>query len=106
MTFCSRIDADDFVHQHPVFEHQQVRFKNVAFLGAHVFDDLALHFGNLLAGLDERFFKPADFRRDFLFGQFALGDDMPGAVQDKNFPATNAGGNGNAAKHFFSLGLR
>jgi len=29
-----------------------------------------------------------------------------GAIQDKNFPATNAGGNGDAAKQFFSLGLR
>ena len=70
MTFCSRISADDFVHEHPVFEHQQVRVENVRLLRAHVFDDLALHFGDLLAGLDERLFKAVDFRRDFRVGQF------------------------------------
>ncbi len=101
-----RDHADDLVHQHPVLQHEQMRFKNIALLGAHVFDDLALHLGNLLAGLDQRFFKPGDLRRDLRVGQFVLGDDVAGAVQDENFPATNAGGNGNAAKQFFSPGLR
>ncbi len=45
--------ADDFVHEHLVFEHQQVRVKNVAFLRAHVLDDAALHIGDLLARLDK-----------------------------------------------------
>jgi hypothetical protein len=31
---------------------------------------------------------------------------VAGAMQDENFPATNAGRNGNAAKQFFSLCLR
>jgi hypothetical protein len=80
--------------------------KNITFLGAHVFDELALNLGNLLAGLDERLFEPADFRRYFPVDHLPLDDDMLGAVKDKNLPTTNAGGNGNAAKQFFSLGLR
>ena len=96
---------DDFVHQHPVFEHQQVRFKNVRLLRAQGFQHLALDFQDLLAGLDEGLFKTADFLVEFVVGQSAPGDDVAGAVEDKNFPAANAGGNGNAAKHLFSFCL-
>ena len=60
--------------------------------------------GDLLAGLDQGFFKTANLLSDFVVGQFAPGDDVAGAMQDKNFPAANAGGNGDAAKHFFSFG--
>ena len=49
--------TDGFAHQGKVLEHQQMRFKNIRFLRAQIFDDLALHLQNLLAGLDERLFK-------------------------------------------------
>ena len=68
-------------------------------------DASALHFEKLLAGFDKRLFKAADFPRDFRFRQIAPVDDVPGAVEDKNFPPANAGGNGDAAIHLFSLKL-
>ncbi len=83
-----------------------MRLKNIAFGRAHVRDDATLDFLDLLAGLDKNLFEALGFRRDFRFGQITPGNDVTGAVQDKNFPATNAGGNGDAAKHFFSFGLR
>jgi hypothetical protein len=80
-----------------------MRFKNARFRRAHAFCDLALHFGNLLARLQERFFKAADFTGNLIFSQFTAGDDMPRAMKDENFPATNAGGNRDAAKNLFSF---
>jgi hypothetical protein len=67
--------------------------------------DAALDLGDLLAGFDERLLKTADFPRNFRFRQVAPRDGVPGAVQDKNLPAGNAGGNGDAAIHLFSLKL-
>ena len=58
--------AHDLVDQRAVFEHQQVRVEDAAFLGAHAFADLALDFQDLVAGLDQRPFEAVDF-----FGQLA-----------------------------------
>ncbi len=98
-------EPDDLLDEHAVFEHQQVRVKDVRLRRAHAGDDAALHLGDLLAGFDERLLEAADFPGDFRFRQVAPRDDVPGAVQDKNLPAANAGGNGDAAIHFFSLKL-
>ena len=87
--------------EHAVFEHQQVRVEDVRLRRAHVVDDAALDFGDLLAGFDERLLEATDFPRDFGFRQFAPRDGVPGAVQDENLPAADAGGNGDAAIHFF-----
>src|ERR1039458_1269278 len=77
--------------------------KNVALGRAHVLDDAALHLDELLAGFDERLLETADFPRDFRFRHLTLGDDVAGAMQNKNLPAANAGGNGDAAKHSLSF---
>jgi hypothetical protein len=77
--------------------------KNIRLLGPQVLGDLVLDLKDLQPGLHERLFKAVNFRRHFFGGYFATGDDMPGAMQDKNFPATYTRRNGYAAKHFFSL---
>ena len=53
--------AHDFVEQRAVFQHQQVRVEDAAFLGAHALADLALDFEDLVPGLDQRAFQPVDF---------------------------------------------
>ena len=98
-------EPDDLLDEHAVFEHQQVRVEDVRLRRAHAGDDTALHFEELLAGFDERLLETADFHRDLRFRQIAPRDDVPGAVQDKNLPAADAGGNGDAAIYFFSLKL-
>jgi hypothetical protein len=95
---------DDFLDEHAVFEHQQVRVKNVRLLCAHVATHAALHLGDLLAGLTSACSKRLDLLSDFRGRQTAPGDDVAGTVQDKNLPAANAGGNGDAAIHLFSFG--
>ncbi len=96
---------DDLLDKHAVFQHQQVRVKNVRLRRAHAGGDAALHLGDLLAGLDERLLETADLLDHLAVGQFAPRDDVAGAAEDKNFPAANTGGNGDAAIHFLSLKL-
>ena len=57
-------DFDDLLDEHAVFEHQQVRVKNIRLGGTHRLGDAALDFGDLLAGADERLLEALDFRRD------------------------------------------
>ena len=57
-------DFDDFLDEHAVFEHQQVRVENVRLGRAHGLGDAALDFGDLLAGADEGLLEAFDFRRD------------------------------------------
>jgi len=82
-----------------------VRVEDVRLRRAHAGDDAALHLGDLLAGFYERLLEALDLRHDFRLRQLAPRDGVPGAMQDKHFPATNAGGNGDAAKNFFSFQL-
>ena len=98
-------EPDDLLDEHAVFEHQQVRVKNVRLRRAHAGGDAALHLGDLLAGFDERLLEAADLPGDFRVRQVAPRDGVPGAVQNKNLAAADAGGNGDAAIHFFSLKL-
>jgi hypothetical protein len=96
---------ENLIQQIGVVQHLQMRLENVRLLGTQVFGDSVLNFENLEPGLDEGFFEAVNFRRHVRLGNFMADDDMPGAVQNENFPATNACRNGNAAKRFFSLWL-
>ena len=96
---------DDLLDQHAIFEHQQVRVKNVRLRRAHAFGHPALHLRDLLAGFDERPFKAPDFLGNFPLRQFPPRDGVPRAVEDKYLSAANTGGNGDAAIDFFSLDL-
>jgi hypothetical protein len=57
----------------------------------------------LLAGLDQRLFKPAGFPNRFVGRNLTLGDDVAGAMQHEDFPAANAIGNSDASKKLLSL---
>jgi hypothetical protein len=96
-------EPDDLLDEHAVLEHQQVRVENVRLRRAHAGGDAALHLGDLLAGFDERLLEAADFRGGFRFRQVAPGDGVPGVVQNENLPPANAGRNGDAVIHLFTL---
>ena len=98
--------ADDFVNDDAVFEHEQVHVKQIALVRAHVGRDPVLDFLDLGARLDQHLLEAFDLHRDFIVRQFAARDEVTDAVQHENFPATNAGRYGDAAKHLFTLGLR
>src|SRR5665213_799185 len=96
-------DLDDFLDEHAVFKHQQVRVENIRLGGAHRVGDAALDFGDLLAGADEGVFEAFNFRHDGVRLQFAPDDGMTGAVQDNDFPATNTCRNSDAAIYLFAF---
>jgi hypothetical protein len=77
--------------------------KNTAFLGAHAIANLALHFEDLLAGLDEGAFEAVDFLMQMFIADFVLGDRAMCAAEHKDFAAANPCGNGNTPKHFLTL---
>ena len=95
--------ADGFAHQGMVFEHQQMRLENVRLLRAQIFHHLALHLQDLLAGLDQRLFKPTGLPGHFVGRNLTLGDDVAGAMQHEDFPAANAVGNSDAPKNLLAL---
>ena len=80
-----------------------MRFKDVRLLRAKILHDLALHFQNLLAGLNKRFFKAAGFPGHFGSRNFTPGDDVAGTMKHEDLPAANAVGDGNAPKNLLSF---
>ncbi len=96
-------DLDDLLDEHPVFEHQQVRVKNVRLVGAHRLGDAALDLGDLLAGADERLLEALHLGLDV--GHFAARDDVARLVQDQHLAPAHARRDGDAAIDFFAFDL-
>ena len=105
LTFCVLDHPHDFVEQGAVFQHQQVRVEDAAFLGAHAFADLALHLENLLPGLDQRPLQAVDLFRQLPVRQLPPGDGGAGPAQHEDLPAAHSGRNRYAPESLLSLVL-
>ena len=96
----------DFVEQRAVLQHQQVRVKDAAFLGAHACADFALDLEELLAGLDQRPFQAVDLLRQLRLGQLRVCRCWAGARprhEDEPRPPGTPRGNRNAAETHLAL---
>ena len=97
-------DTRHFIEQRAIFQNQQMRVKNAAFLGAHFLTHLFLYFQNLLARLHECLLQTIDF-----FGQASLRNRLPGNdrvtwSQHEDFAPAHAARDRDAAEKLFSLG--
>jgi hypothetical protein len=70
---------------------------------AHALAHPALHFQNLLPGLDQGFLEASDFFRQFHFRNLAFGNGWPAAPDEEDFAAANAARNRDAPESLFSL---
>jgi len=94
-------DADDFIQEGAVFEDQQVRVKDAAFLGAHAFADFALDVEELVPGLDEGLFEAIDFLDGLAIGELAFGDGLTRFANDKDLSAAHPGRDRDAPESLF-----
>ena len=93
------------VEQRAVFEHQQMRVEDAAFLGAHAFAHLALHLQNLVPGLDQRLLQTIDLFGQVLVRHVQLRDARAGPAQHEDLPAAYSGRDRYAPETLFSLVL-
>ena len=96
-------DFDDFLDEHRVFDHQQMRVKNIRLGRTHGFGHAPLDFGDLLAGLDERMLVALDFRLHLTIGELVPSDNVAAVAENKNFSAANSRRNGDATIYFFAF---
>ena len=93
------------VEQRAVFEHQQMRVEDAAFLGAHAFAHLALHFQNLVPRLDQGLLQAIDLFGQVRVRQTAVARWSGGPAQHENLPAAYSGRNRYAPETLLSLVL-
>ncbi len=98
-------DLDDFLDEHAILKHQQVRVKDVRLGRTHRLGHAPLNFGDLLARADERLLEPLDLGVHIVVSQLAPRDNVARLAQDKDFTAAHSRRNGDAAINFFTFDL-
>ena len=99
-------DAHDLVEQRAVFQHEQMRVEDAAFLGAHAFADLALDVQDLLTGLHQRPLQPVDLLGQLRIGELAPGNRRTRPAEHEDLAAAHPGGNRDATEGLLVLRLQ
>ena len=93
-------DARYFIQQRAIFQHEQVRIENAAFLGAHGVAYLVLDLLNLATRFDDRLLQPINFLRSFPVRDSALAHRGTGASKNEGFSPADARGDRDAPECF------
>ena len=90
--------AGDFIDEHGVLEHEQVRVKDAGVFGAHGVAHLALDVEDSLPSPGECLFQALNFLGHLPCGNFIMGYRLPAVAEHDNFSAPDTAGNRDAAQ--------